>query len=49
MVRAMKRMVGDIEREIGDLEFQLREECIDDPTIPTERTVRITKLKTTGQ
>lgn len=49
MVRSMKRMVGDIERELGDLEFQLREECIVEPRAPTERIVRITKLKTAAQ
>jgi len=49
VVRAMKEMVGDIERELGDLEFQLREECIVDPRAPIERIVRITKLKTAAQ
>mgnify|MGYP001198518330 CR=1 FL=1 len=49
LVRAMKRMVGDIERELGVLEFQLHEECIVDPQSPTERIVRITKLKTADQ
>jgi len=49
LVGAMKRMVSDIERELGDLEFQLHEECIVDPRAPTERKVRITKLKTAAQ